>query len=201
MSSPVDVPSSLEPAGELLDPGEPATDTAPRVRLDDQLLALQAGIDRLEGRLAADSERAAARERVIDRQHADIERLRAQQRAGQLRPTVIDLYRLRNDLLRQATTVPLEMPGADVVALLRSYADSVEEALERCGVTVLPCEVGMSLVAGHHQVAAITDTDEPAHDGTVAAIAQDGYAEIDGTVVTPTRIRLYRYVAKDTTDD
>jgi molecular chaperone GrpE len=169
--------------------------------LEDRLTMLQAGVDGLDARMAAGSERAVARERVIDRQHEEIERLRAAQRAGQLRPTVIDLYRLRNDLLRQAATVPAEITGDDVADLLRSYADTVAEALERCGVVVLPRETGTAFVPGRQQVALVVKTDDPCRDGSVAAIVQDGYAETGGTVVAPARVELYRYAAKETTDE
>jgi len=150
--------------------------------------------------LGLEADRAAARERVIDRQHEDIERLRSVERAGQLRPVVTDLCRLRNDLLRQAETVPGEMTGPQVATLLGSFAGVVEDALERCGVAVLPRGQDAAFVPGQQQVAETVEVDDPRLDGTIAAVVQDGYAEIDGgKVVAPARITLHRAVTSDET--
>lgn len=163
--------------------------------LDRRLAAMESTLAELTQRFVGESDRALARERVIDRQHAEIERLRSVERAGQLRSVVTDLCRLRNGLLRQAETVPAEMTGPQVQTLLDSFAATVTEALERCGVAVLPREVGAAFAPSRQQVAAVVEIDDPERDGTVAEVVQDGYAEIDGgKVVIPARIRLLRCV-------
>lgn len=191
-----DVPSREEPH-----PDEPATDPTPArdaVDLDRRLGAIEAGLDQLCRRLADESDRAAARERIIDRQHEEIQRLRSVERVGQLRPVVTDLCRLRNGLLRQAATVPAEMTGPKVADLLRSFVDEIEEALERCGVVVLPPEPGTPFTPGRQQVAAVVETADPLLDGTVAAVVQDGYVELDGgKVVLPARITVHRLSPKE----
>ncbi len=167
--------------------------------LDLRLAAIQTTLAELTQRFAGESDRALARERVIDRQHEEIERLRSVERAGQLRPVVTDLCRLRNGLLRQAETVPAEMTGPQVQTLLDSFAATVAEMLERCGVVVLPREVGAAFAPSRQQVAAVVEIDESERDGTVAEVVQDGYAEIDGgKVVIPARIRLHRCVTRET---
>ncbi|HWR47654.1 MAG TPA: nucleotide exchange factor GrpE [Pseudonocardiaceae bacterium] len=180
----------------------PLPDSPPLpVELDLRLAAVEATLAEVAQRFAGESDRALARERVIDRQHAEIERLRTLERAGQLRPVVTDLCRLRNGLLRQAGTVPAEMTGPQVATLLESFAATVEEMLERCGVVVLPEEVGAAFASSRQQVAAVVEINDPGRDGTVAEVVQDGYAEIDGgKVVVPARIRLHRYVTKEKTD-
>jgi molecular chaperone GrpE len=171
------------------------------VELDLRLAAVEAALAEMAQRFGGESDRALARERVIDRQHEEIERLRSVERAGQLRPIVTDLCRLRNGLLRQAGTVPAEMTGPQVAVLLDSFAATVEEILERCGVVVLPGEVGAAFAPSRQQVAAVVEIDDPERDGTVAEVVQDGYAEIDGgKVVVPARIRLHRYVTKEKMD-
>ncbi len=166
-----------------------------------RLTAIEAGLAELAQRCADESDRALARERVIDRQHEEIERHKAIERAGQLRPGVTDLCRLRNGLLRQATTVPAEMTGPQVAALLESFAATVEEMLERCGVLVLPRQPGAAFAPSRQRLAAVVEIDDPERDGTVAEVVQDGYAEIDGgRVVVPARVRVHRYVTKEKTD-
>jgi molecular chaperone GrpE len=168
--------------------------------LSGRLAAIEAGLAEVVQRITSESDRALARERVIDRQHEEIERLKAIERAGQLRPIITDLCRLRNGLLRQAGTVPAEMSGPQVATLLDSFAATVAEVLERCGVAALPGEVGSAFAPSRQQVAAVVEIDDPERDGTVAEVVQEGYAEIDGgKVVVPARIRLHRYVTKENT--
>lgn len=170
------------PGGDLPDP-DPGS----------RLAAIEAGLAAVVDRLAEDAARAAARERVIDRQHAEIERLRSAERSGLLRPVVTDLYRLRNDLLRQADRTPEQLTGEQLAAILRSYADDVADALERCGVGPLPDPTGAPVEPGRHQVAGVVVTAEPERAGTVAATLADGYQETDtGRVVVPARVTVYR---------
>jgi molecular chaperone GrpE len=162
------------------------------------LAEVQAALLALAHRFDAESERAAARERVIDRQHADIERLRAVERVGAMRPLITDLCLLRNDLLRQATTLPADISAERVAGLLESFAVTVEESLLRCGVEVQPREVGGRFAPGRQQVARVIEVDDPDRDGTVAEIVQDGYAEIDGgRVVAPARVTVHRATVRD----
>ncbi|MGH3768268.1 MAG: nucleotide exchange factor GrpE [Pseudonocardiaceae bacterium] len=199
LATPVDRPEGNNGRG----PGElvavPWTDAAPE--LARRLAGMEAVLRDVTQRLAGESDRALARERVIDRQHEEIERLRSIERAGQLRPMVTDLGRLRNGLLRQAGTVPTQMTGSQVANLLESFAATVEETLERCGIAVLPCEVGVAFAPNNHQVVGVAEINDPEHDATVAEVIQDGYAEIDGgRVVVPARIRLHRYMTKENAD-
>jgi molecular chaperone GrpE len=183
--------------------GEPAVMDALQLsaELGPRLAAMATTLTELATRYASESDRALARERVIDRQHVEIERLRSVERAGQLRPVITDLCRLRNGLLRQAATVPDEMTGPQVASLLDSFAATAAEALERCGIAVLPREVGAAFASSRQQVAAVVEIDDPARDGTVAEVMQDGYVEIDsGKVVIPARVRLYRCVVEEKAD-
>jgi molecular chaperone GrpE len=158
--------------------------------LTGRLAAVEAALTAL---IAEGADRAAARERVIERQHAEIERLRAEQRVGTMRPVVTDLCRLRNDLLRQAGTLAEGTTAERFAGLLRSFADSVEEALDRCGVGVAPHTPGGPFDPARQRVAGMLDVVEPERDGTVAEIVQDGYVELDGgRLVAPARIVLAR---------
>jgi molecular chaperone GrpE (heat shock protein) len=171
-----------------------AADPDPALRL----AAIEAALGELVERLGGESERAAARERVIDRQHAQIEQLRTAERTGTLRPVMIDLCRLRNDLLRQASTLAPDITVDRFAALLESFAGSVEEALQRYGVEVLPRQLGEPFAPGRQQVARVVEVEDPDRDGTVAEVVNDGYAEIDsGRVVMPTRVVVQRAVTLD----
>lgn len=148
-----------------------------------------------------EAERAAARERVIERQHADIERLRADERFGLLQPVLVDLCALRNDLLRQAATLPADLSIERMAGLLRSFADTVEDTLLRCGVEALPREVGTPFAPRRQRVVRVVGIDDPERDGTVAEVVQDGYAEITGDrVVLPSRVAVHRVGASPAQD-
>ncbi|MFN2478486.1 MAG: nucleotide exchange factor GrpE [Pseudonocardiaceae bacterium] len=202
-----------EPAEQLMDPdenghveGEPAVVPLPdapalSAELALRLTAVEAGLAEVAQQFAGESARALARERVIDRQHEEIERLKVIERGGQLRPIVTDLCRLRNGLLRQAGTVPEEITGPQVASLLVSFAATVEEILERCGVVVLPRDVGAPFASSRQEVAGVVEINHPERDGTVADVVQDGYAAIhDGRTVVPARVRVHRYMTKEKTD-
>lgn len=159
------------------------------------LAGVEAALGTILERLDRDAERAAFRERVIDRLYADVERMRAAERGGVLRPVVVDLCRLRNDMLHQARTLPEDMSAVKTAALLDTFAGAVEDALDRCGVMVAQTASGAPFAAGHHQVARTVDSTDAALDGTVAEIVQDGYVEIDGEkVVMPSRVVVYRAI-------
>ena len=52
--------------------------------------------------------------------------LRRGERRGLLRPLLADMCRLRDDLLKQAATLPAEFDAAKAADLLRSYAETIE---------------------------------------------------------------------------
>ncbi|MBB5872970.1 molecular chaperone GrpE [Allocatelliglobosispora scoriae] len=128
--------------------------------------------------LARDNDRAAARERVIDRLHDENQLLRGGEHRQLLRPVLTDLQHLRNDLIRQAASLPLELTAADAANLLASFADSVELILERAGVQILPVEAGDRFDPSRHRAAGIVPATTAEEDGTVAEKLADGYFDL-----------------------
>ncbi|WP_224401683.1 nucleotide exchange factor GrpE [Pseudonocardia sp. ICBG1034] len=172
--------------------GEPADRTTqdPVADLIERIETTLAGTARA---LQDGAERAAARERVIDRQHAEIERLKAVERIGVMRPVIVELGRLRNDLRRQARSLRPDTTVERFASLLESFADSVADTLEGCGAEPLVVEPGSPFVAQRHRVASVLPTADPSLDATVADVVADGYAETDsGKVVAPARVVLHR---------
>jgi molecular chaperone GrpE len=138
--------------------------------------------------------RADARERVIDKLHAEVERLRVGEQGLLLRPVTIDLQRLRDDLLRQAGGLPEVVTRDQVSGLLESFALPVEHVLERCGVQVVRPTVGDAFSPREHRAVDIEPAESADQDATVAQVISDGYHDtsLDRTT-TPARVRVWRW--------
>ncbi|GLZ42333.1 nucleotide exchange factor GrpE [Actinokineospora sp. NBRC 105648] len=138
--------------------------------------------------------RAAARERVIDNLHAEVERLRVGEQALLLRPLVIDLQKLRDDLLRQARGLPTDIGPEQVGALLESFALSVEQALERCGSVPVRPAVGDPFAPRAHRAVRALPAPSAAQDATVAEVVSDGYLDVAAErVTTAARVHVWRW--------
>lgn len=172
---------------------EQVTDEAVDGALD-VIAEFRASLTELASQLAREHDRAQARESVIDRLHAEVERLRTGETRSLLRPAVTDLRRLRDDLTVQARSVPEGMTRGEVAALLESYADSVVLILERCGVLpVRPVAQEAKFDPHQHQVVGVLGTDQTDLDGIVADVVSDGYTEVDtGRVVAPAMVTVYK---------
>lgn len=180
-------PLPLEPRPE---PASEPVDVAGR------LAELTAALDGVREELRAADQRAAGRERIIERLHEDNQTLRAGEQRLVLRPLLTDLQRLRNDLLRQAATVPPEMAGDRVAQLLESYAHSIELTLDRGGVVPIRPRPGDPLEPSRHRPSDVVEAPEPALDGRVATVLADGYEETPaGRVLTPATVRVHRWIA------
>lgn len=167
-------------------PGEPAGAA-------ERLWEISATLAGIQHELARHNERAAARERIIDRLHDENRRLRAGEHRAVTRPLVTDLQSLRNDLLRQAAglTGPVD-PGA-VADLLRSFAYSIELTLERSGVRVLRAAAGIPFEPGRHRVVGVVPTEDPQRDSTVAEPVADGYQDVvSERVLLPATVTVLR---------
>ena len=192
-------------------PAAPSDHDTPPIEADDwavslheRLALVEAKLDAAVSRVEAENDRAAARERVIDHLHGELERLRSNERSGQLRPVITDLRRLRADLLRQAVTLSVGLSREQARTLLESFALDVELALERCGVTLLPVETGEPFSGERHQAVRVEATDDASLDGAVAGVAEDGYQDVgSGKIVAPAKVVVNRFSEREeeNTDD
>jgi molecular chaperone GrpE len=172
----------------------PVTDLDPDARLGARLDELTQALQAVQRELRGADERAAARERIIDRLHEDNQRLRAGDRQLVLRPVLADLQRLRNDLLRQSAAIPADITAAAMAALLRSYAQETELSLERGGVAVLSPAPGDPFDASRHRPQAVLPAPGPEADATVAETLADGYLEtVTGRVLAPATVSVFRW--------
>lgn len=157
----------------------------------DPVAVLAGSVGELVEQVRAHHARAHARERVIDRLHAEVERLRTGEQGLLLRPVVTDLQRLRTDLLHQAATLSPRVDQKQAAALLESFALSVELALERCGSVPIRPSVGAEFSAREHRAVKLVEAASPEEDGTIAAVVADGYLDTSiDRVTVPARVHV-----------
>jgi molecular chaperone GrpE len=140
--------------------------------------------------------RAEHREGVIDHLHSEVDRLRRGERRALLRPLLVEMCRLRNDLLRQADDLPPDFDAERARVLLRSYADSMELALEDNGVVTYAPEEGTTFEPRMQRRVGGEPTSDPAVAGRVARVRRHGYLDVEAnTPITPAEVVLFRAVS------
>lgn len=137
-------------------------------------------------------ERAAAREAVIDRLHAENQQLRRGELQALLEPIRNGLFRLY-DMARQAAAQcrAAGQAGAD---LLEAVADEAATILVGVGVERFDAVVGEAYDADRHRPVAVVAVTESHRDGTVAATRTSGFATAD-RVVRRADVVLARFTA------
>jgi molecular chaperone GrpE len=188
-----DEPPSVKPDDAVAE-----AESEPAEAPQDPITTLAEAIAGLTEEIKAHHARAAARERVIDNLHAEVERLRIGERSLALRPVITDLQRMRTDLLRQAEDLPDEISRAQVAELLESFALTAEQTLERCGVVPIHPEVGTRFSARQHRAMKVLSTENPDLDETIAEVRADGYHDIATDRVTdPARVVVWRWTPEN----
>lgn len=134
---------------------------------------VEGALRQLAERIEREHERAAFRESIIDRLHAENQELRRDQLTTAMEPVRARLYRLHDTLRREARRWSSgEAPGVEHVGpLLDAFADDVVDTLGRTGVEPLDVQVGERFDPGRHQPrAAAGDAD------TVVEVLTMGFA-------------------------
>jgi hypothetical protein len=165
----------------------------------DRTAALLTEISGAVRELVISSERhhsqAERREDVIDHLCSEVDRLRRGERRGLLRPLLVEVCRLRDDLVRQAEDLPDDFDAERARLLLRSYADSVELTLENNGVITFAPGSGDAFEPRMHRRVGGEPTGDPALAGRVARVRRSGYMEVGPNgPIAPAEVVLFRGV-------
>lgn len=165
---------------------------APATTLDD----LREELGLLRKAVEQHHERAAARERIIDQLNTELDRLRLGDRRSLLRPVLLELCRLRDDLLKQAGSLPATFSAEQAQSLLTSYADTVELALEAQSVRPFAPEPGDRFDPRRHRRLTSVPTTDEVQDGAVASTDRSGYTDEETErVLQHAGVVLYEYRA------
>ena len=138
--------------------------------------------------------RAQQREGVIDHLRAEVDILRRGERRALLRPLLVEVCRLRDDLMRQADDLPDDFSVDRARLLLRSYAESAEIALENSGVAAFTPGDGEPFDPRMHRRVGGQPTSDAALHGCIAAVRRSGYMDIEsGSPIAPADVVLMVY--------
>lgn len=136
--------------------------------------------------------RAEQREGVIDFLRAELDTLRRGERRGLIRPVLAEMCRLRDDLLSQAEMLPADFDAAKAAGLLRSYAETLELALENNGVVTYAPGDGDKFDPRLHRRVGAEATADPALAGHVARVRRDGYLDIEAnSPIAPAEVTVF----------
>jgi molecular chaperone GrpE (heat shock protein) len=190
------------PAG---DDAEAVTSPAPPDRQGEMLDALArveklaaagasdvaAALDRLEQRVA-ERDRLADRDRdLVDRLHAENQRLKAGEAFAVIAPIARDLVRLRDQVRQLDESSP--KPGTGDAALIEPQLTQI---LERIGVQPFEPAAGDRFDPAWHQGAGRRATADAALDGKVAGVRRPGFAGPDGRPLRPAEVDVWRHDPK-----
>jgi molecular chaperone GrpE (heat shock protein) len=179
----------------------PAEESSPAEQ-PDPLTDLTSQLARLTEETAKYHARAERREAIIDTMHAELEQLRRGERRSLLRPLVTEVCRTRDDLLRQADTLPEDFDCARAADLLRSFAASLEYNLEDNGVHSYTPDIGAAFDVREHRVAGKSPTGDESLVGAVESVIAPGYRDTEaGIVISAARVVVYVAQASETADD
>lgn len=180
---------AIEPVQDEQSQEQPGADPADASGLLERVLER---LEALEHTVAEFQQRSAHREAVIDRLYEENKRLQAGFERALLEPVLVDLVRLHDGLVRQARTPAPE--AADWPGLLVSFADEVEQLLERCGVESFSAEPGDPHRPQEHRPAGTVATQDQERHNTVAEVVTLGFRErATGRVYRPLGARFYQY--------
>ncbi|HEU5158705.1 MAG TPA: nucleotide exchange factor GrpE [Streptosporangiaceae bacterium] len=142
------------------------------------MAALQSSLDRLTAATEREHERAAHREKIIDRLHDDNQVLRRGELQTMLDPIRTSLYRL-HDMVRRESRRWADDAGdpAHVGPLLSAIADEIAEALARAGAERYTAEPGEPFDQARHKPVDTVAVTDPALDGAVVAARGDGFQQ------------------------
>ena len=140
----------------------------------------------------------ASKERQIDSLHNELQAYRAGLHFKILRPVILDLISMHDDLSRMIESIPREegmIPISQVLKNLESFQVTAEEILQRNGVEPYSVD-GENFVSGRQRALQPVETDEPSLDKTIARRVRKGF-EYDEKILRPELVMIYRAVSHE----
>jgi molecular chaperone GrpE (heat shock protein) len=127
---------------------------------------------------------------VIDRMHAENERLRQAESRASLAPALRELIRLADNWRRRAADLG---EGSELAKLCGEMVDDVTMILDRQGVEEFHAEPGEEFDRHRHRAVGTRPTAESAQEGVVVEMRTPGYRG-DGRVVRFAEVVVFKFV-------
>lgn len=180
-------------APEEFHPGEILADPAPVLEAIGTLgETLAARLDGLNARFDREVRAEAAREKVVDRLHAELQEYKQGLLLGILRPVFVDLIQLHDDIGKM-TDGRGSGDGSDEAArlldLIAGVRQGIEDVLYRQGVEPFTVE-GNAFDPRRQRALSTVPNDDPALSKTVAARLRKGFQAGD-KVIRPEMVTVY----------
>lgn len=125
---------------------------------------------------------------IIEELHAENTTLRQGELVQAMKPLLLDLARLHDDVASLIAHGGEELRKAAVIPEL------IVDVLSRHGVTPITPELGEPFTAKWHQAIEMVATDDATCGGTVAEVRRPGFLRDGEHLVRPAQVNVYRYV-------
>lgn len=125
---------------------------------------------------------------IIEKLHAENTTLRQGELVQAMKPLLLDLARLHDDVASLIAHGGEELRKAAVIPEL------IVDVLSRHGVTPITPQPGEPFTAKQHQAVETVVTDDPTRDGTIAEVRRPGFLRDGEHLVRAAQVNVYRYV-------
>jgi molecular chaperone GrpE (heat shock protein) len=125
---------------------------------------------------------------IIEKLHAENTTLRQGELVQAIKPLLLDLARLYDDV------ASLISHGGEALRKAAVIPDLIVDVLSRHGVTPIIPSPGEAFTAKQHQAVETVETDDPARDGTISDVRRPGFLRDGEHLVRPAHVNVYRYV-------
>lgn len=142
-----------------------------------ELSVIRSGLTELCVSMAREQERAAFREAVIDRLHAENQALRRGELESMVEPMRSGLYRLYHLARKQGEqwSQPTPPPASQAAPLFLAIADEIAEILKRMGIEPFEPKAGEPFDGNRHRPVDTARVEDPALDGVVIETLASGF--------------------------
>ncbi|MGH9157366.1 MAG: nucleotide exchange factor GrpE [Acidimicrobiales bacterium] len=186
-----DEPLAAEPA-QAREPDAPPAAAGP----GDGIMALTEGLERLTVKVEELGRLGQRDADLVDRLHAENQKLRAGELTQAMAPFVRDVMRVHDDIVRLERGNDEADPASGDLSLVRRQLLGV---LSRAGLERFDIAGGTAFDPSRHQGVGVVDTQDADADAVVAAMIRCGFAWADGRVLRPAEVTVQRFRPAETT--
>jgi molecular chaperone GrpE (heat shock protein) len=131
---------------------------------------------------------------MVQKLHAENQTLRQGELTQALKPIILDIARLHDDVERVISR------GGDALAKAAPIPEFIIDVLDRHGVTQIAPTPGEPFDSKLHQGLKVVETSEQTQDGVVESVIRPGFIRDGAHLVRPAQVVVYRYSVEASLD-